>query len=81
MEKEAVEIELKRQEVIEKELANIEKMRELEFSTVDECAKSLADSSQHLEIQPSEATLEDTYDVSSKCGKSKFGSSASFLAF
>ena len=59
LEKEAVEIELKRQEVIEKELANIEKMRELELSTVDECAKPLADSSQHLEIQPSEATLED----------------------
>ena len=57
--KEAVEIELKRQEVIEKELANIEKMRELELSTVDECAKPLADSSQHLEIQPSEATPED----------------------
>lgn len=34
-------------------------MRELELSTVDECAKPLADSSQHLEIQPSEATLED----------------------
>ena len=59
LEKEAVEIELKRQEVIEKELANIEKMREWELSTVDECAKPLADSSQHLEIQPSEATLED----------------------
>lgn len=59
LEKEAVEIELKRQEVIEKELANIEKMRELELSTVDECAKPLADSSQHLEIQPSEATPED----------------------
>ena len=59
LEKEAVEIEFKRQEVIEKELANIEKMRELELSTVDECAKPLADSSQHLEIQPSEATPED----------------------
>lgn len=70
--KEKKELELKKlaadvdnaeQDALGKKLDNIEKLRNLRISTVDECAATLAEASQNLEVEPSAATIIDITEV------------------
>ena len=70
--KEKKELELKKlaadvdnaeQDALGKKLDNIEKLRNLRISTVDECTATLAEASQNLEVEPSAATIIDITEV------------------
>lgn len=70
--KEKKELELKKlaadvdnaeQDALGKKLDNIEKLRNLRLSTVDECTATLAEASQNLEVEPSAATIIDITEI------------------
>ena len=55
----AAEVDLVEQEALNKKLENIEKLRQLQLSTVESCAAPLAAAANNLEVLPSQATLDD----------------------
>lgn len=55
----AAEADLLEQEALNKKLENIEKLRQLQLSTVDSCAAPLAAAADNLEVLPSKATIDD----------------------
>lgn len=55
----AAEVDLVEQEALNKKLENIEKIRQLQLSTVESCAAPLAAAANNLEVLPSQATLDD----------------------
>ena len=59
MRKLAAEAYLAEQEALGKKLENIERMRQLRLSTVEECVEALAEASKNLEITPSKGTIID----------------------
>lgn len=59
----AADIDNAEQDALGKKLDNIEKLRNLRISTVDECTATLAEASQNLEVEPSAATIIDITEV------------------
>lgn len=59
MRKLAAEADLAEQEALGKKLENVERMRQLRLSTVEECVEALAEASKNLEITPSKGTIID----------------------
>lgn len=59
MRKFAAEADLAEQEALGKKLENMERMRQLRLSTVEECVEALAEASKNLEITPSKGTIID----------------------
>lgn len=53
------EVDLLEQEALSKKLENIEKLRQLQLSTVDSCVAPLAVAADNLDVLPSQATLDD----------------------
>lgn len=53
------EVDLTEQEALGKKLENIEKMRQLRLSTVDDCVEALVEASKNLKITPNKGTIID----------------------
>jgi len=59
----AAETDLLEQEALSKKIENVEKLRQLQLSTIDECAQPLATAANNLEIQPSQVTIDDVSKI------------------
>lgn len=63
------ETELAEQEILNKKLENLEKMRSLQLSEVDSCAEQLASAAENLKIRPDSGTAKKLAEIMKEYGE------------